>query len=151
MEVEMKKSLLYEDKGATAVETAMVMGVLVFLIFGIIQLGMAMWAWNTMGLAVQDAGRYVMVYNAGPPASCTAVPRTLPNCALQQMQDALATAPGAVSTACTTPAADQICLGVSTNAGTTPPLMTLTASYGFDVIGLVGPFTLTSQGIFPLD
>src|SRR5438270_11791739 len=51
------------DEGATAVEGALIISVLIFLTFGIIEFGMALWAWNTMGLAVQDAGRYVMINN----------------------------------------------------------------------------------------
>jgi Flp pilus assembly protein TadG len=57
------------EEGATAVEAALVSSVLIVLIFGIIEFGMALWAWNTMGLAVQDAGRYVMINSATPPAT----------------------------------------------------------------------------------
>jgi Flp pilus assembly protein TadG len=136
-----KKSLLREDKGATAVEAALVISVLIFLTFGIIEFGMALWAWNTMGLAVQDAGRYVMINNASA---------TVQTDAINLMQTILATAPGTISTTCSTPAADQICLSANVTAGT-PQLMTLTAAYGFDVIGLAGPFTLSSQATFPMD
>jgi Flp pilus assembly protein TadG len=141
------KSLLREDEGATAVEAALVISVLIFLTFGIIEFGMALWAWNTMGLAVQDAGRHVMINNQ----TCDTA------CAVGQMQTTLATAPGTVSTTCTTPAADQICLSATcsnpsactpTTASTT---MTLTAAYGFKVIGLSPTYTLTSQATFPLD
>jgi Flp pilus assembly protein TadG len=144
-----KKSLLREDEGATAVEAALVISVLIFLTFGIIEFGMALWAWNTMGLAVQDAGRYAMINNGYPtnPPGCTG---TLASCTVTQMQTSLATAPGTVSTTCTTPTADQICLSASTTAGT-PSLMTLTAAYGFKVIGLSPTYTLTSQATFPLD
>ena len=131
------------DEGATAVESALTISVLVFLIFGIIEFGMALWNWNTMVLAVEDAGRYVMVNNATPSA-------TLEANAVSQMQTTLATAPGTVSTTCTTPTADQICLSASTTAGT-PSTMTLTAAYGFKVIGLSPTYTLTSQATFPLD
>jgi hypothetical protein len=102
---------------------------------------MALWAWNTMGLAVQDAGRYAMINNASATVQADAI---------NLMQTSLATAPGTVSTTCTTPTADQICLSASTTAGT-PSLMTLTAAYGFKVIGLSPTYTLTSQATFPLD
>jgi len=131
------------DEGATAVEAALIISVFVFLIFGILEFGMALWNWNTMVLAVEDAGRYVMVNNATPSA-------TLEANAVSQMQTTLATAPGTVSTTCTTPTADQICLSASTTAGT-PSTMTLTAAYGFKVIGLSPTYTLTSQATFPLD
>jgi Flp pilus assembly protein TadG len=129
------------DEGATAVEAALIISVLVFLIFGIIEFGMTLWNWNTMVLAVEDAGRYVMAkYASG--GACD------PSCAVGQMQATLATAPGTVSTACTTPAADQICLSAHTTGGT-PQTMTLTAAYGFKVIGLSPTYTLTSQATFP--
>jgi Flp pilus assembly protein TadG len=130
------------EEGATAVEAALIISVLVFLIFGIIEFGMTLWNWNTMVLAVGDAGRYVMINNA-----CDTT------CAVGQMQTTLATAPGTVSTTCTTPAADQICLSANTTAGTAPnpSTMTLTAAYGFKVIGLSPTYTLTSQAAFPLD
>jgi Flp pilus assembly protein TadG len=136
-----KKFLFRENKGATAVEGALVISVLIFLTFGIIEFGMALWAWNTMGLAVQDAGRYVMINNASATVQADAI---------NLMQTILATAPGTVSTTCTTPTADQICLSASTTAGT-PSLMTLTAAYGFKVIGLSPTYTLTSQATFPMD
>ncbi len=136
-----KNSFLRQDEGATAVEAALVISVLMFLIFGIIEFGMALWAWNTMGLAVQDAGRYAMINNASATVQADAI---------NLMQTSLATAPGTVSTTCTTPTADQICLSASTTAGT-PSLMTLTAAYGFKVIGLSPTYTLTSQATFPLD
>jgi len=136
-----KNSLLREDEGATAVEAALVISVLIFLTFGIIEFGMALWAWNTMGLAVQDAGRYAMINNASATVQADAI---------NLMQTSLATAPGTVSTTCTTPTADQICLSARTTAGT-PSLMTLTAAYGFKVIGLSPTYTLTSQATFPLD
>jgi Flp pilus assembly protein TadG len=134
------------EEGATAVEVALIISVLVFLIFGIIEFGMTLWNWNTMVLAVEDAGRYVMVKYAGGSTCDT-------TCAVGQMQTTLATAPGTVSTTCTTPAADQICLSANTTAGTAPnpSTMTLTAAYGFKVIGLSPTYTLTSQATFPLD
>jgi hypothetical protein len=57
------------------------------------------------------------------------------------------------STTCTgAPAANQICISATVpSPQTTPPTMTLTAAYGFSVLGLTGTQTLTSQGTFPLD
>jgi hypothetical protein len=60
------------------------------------------------------------------------------------------TAPGTVSTTCTTPTADQICLSADTTAGTAFT-MTLTAAYGFNVIGLSPTYVLSSQATIPLD
>jgi Flp pilus assembly protein TadG len=131
------------EEGATAVEAALIISVFIFLIFGILEFGMALWNWNTMQLAVQDAGRYVMVQYSGG-GSCST------SCAVNKMQNSLVTAPGTVATTCTTPTADQICLSASTTAGT-PSTMTLTAAYGFNVIGLSPTYVLSSQATFPLD
>ena len=73
----------------------MVISVLIFLTFGIIEFGMALWA-EHVGLAVQDAGRYAMINNASATVQADAI---------NLIQTSLATAPGAVSTTCTTPTA----------------------------------------------
>src|SRR5215472_2411640 len=83
------------DEGATAVEAALVLSALMLLLFGIIEFGYALWQWNTMTLAVQDAGRYAMVNNQ----TCSA------SCAETQMRNVLTTA-----AVCTSPSAGQICV-----------------------------------------
>jgi Flp pilus assembly protein TadG len=124
------------EGGATAVEAAICLFLLLSLIFGICEFGTALYSWNTMQLAVQQAGRYVMVNNA------TATTTT----AETQMQSVLTTA-----AVCTTPTAGQICVNATTTAGT-PKTMTLTASYQFNLTALLpGPFTMTAQATFPLD
>jgi Flp pilus assembly protein TadG len=125
------------DEGAAAVEAAITLSLLLLLILGIIEFGVALYNWNTMQLAIQQSGRFVMVNNG-----CNA------SCAESQMQNVLTTA-----AVCTTPSAGQICVNATTNAGTppTPSTMTLTAAYGFNFIALTGPFTMTSQATFPLD
>jgi Flp pilus assembly protein TadG len=122
------------DEGAAAVEAALVLPVLFLLILGIIEFGTALWQWNTMLLAVEQAGRYVMVNNASCDTSCAQV----------QMQAILPAA-----SVCATPTAGQICVSASTSAGT-PSTMTLTAAYNFNLLALFGPFTITSQGTVPL-
>ena len=116
------------------VEAALIAPVLFFLILGIIEIGMAFWQWNTMLLAVEQAGRYVMVNNS----SCDV------SCAETQMQAVLSSA-----SVCTTPSAGRICVSASTSAGT-PSSMTLTTAYSFNLLSLFGPFTITSQGTVPL-
>jgi Flp pilus assembly protein TadG len=122
------------DEGTAAVEAALIAPVLFFAILGIIEFGMAFWQWNTMLLAVEQAGRYVMVNNS----SCNV------SCAETQMQAVLSSA-----SVCTTPSAGQICVSASTSAGT-PSTMTLTAAYSFNLLSLFGSFTITSQGTVPL-
>jgi Flp pilus assembly protein TadG len=125
---------LRRDEGTAAVEAALIAPVLFFAIFGIIELGTAFWQWNTMLLAVEQAGRYVMVNNS----SCDV------SCAETQMQSVLSSA-----SVCTTPSAGQICVSASIPAGT-PSSMTLTTAYSFNLLSLFGPFTITSQGTVPL-
>jgi Flp pilus assembly protein TadG len=145
------------DKGETAVETAITLAVLLALIFGVIQFGIALWQFNTMELAVEQAGRYVMINNA----SCGT------SCAESQMETALSTYAGLLPSSgqtCTVtngnitpPTTGNICVSASTTAGT-PSTMTLTAVYSYNffypvkfVIGKSGLSTVTSQATFPLD
>jgi Flp pilus assembly protein TadG len=114
------------------------------MIFGIIKIGIAFWQWNTMLLAIEQAGRYVMVNNA----SCGT------SCAKTKMQAILT----AASSSCTgSPAAGQICVNATcSNPSTCTPTtssttMTLTATYSFNFFGLASPFTISSQGTVPLD
>ena len=62
----------HAEEGATAVEAAVTISALLFLVLGAVQFGIAYWNWNTMLLAVEEAGRYAMLYNTtnfpnGPP------------------------------------------------------------------------------------
>jgi Flp pilus assembly protein TadG len=77
----------HAEEGAVAVEAAVTFLVLMFLIVGSVQFGLVFWNWNTMLLAVEEAGRYAMLYNPtnypnGPPsASCSLGSPTLATCA----------------------------------------------------------------------
>src|SRR5260370_12865483 len=84
------------EKGATAVETALVISTLLLLIFGAIEFGQAFWTYNTMVLAIEEAGRYAIVFNPGnypsgpPSASCPGVPTvTLGNCTVARANSVL--------------------------------------------------------------
>jgi Flp pilus assembly protein TadG len=124
------------DEGSTAVEAAITFSVMLTLIFGVVGFGFALWQSSTMMLAIEQAGRYVMVNNA----SCNT------SCAVSQMQTVLTTA-----ASCTTPTAGQICVSATTATGTTPPTMTLTAAYNFNLVAFTPSFTMTSQTVVPLD
>lgn len=128
------------DEGAVAVEAAITFSALLLLLLGIIEFGTALWQWNTMELAVEQAGRYVMINNANPTCNVN-----IPSCAETQMQAILTNA-----TVCTAPAAGKICVSASPPAGS-PPTTTLTAKYNFNFLALAGAFTMTSQAAFPLD
>jgi Flp pilus assembly protein TadG len=125
------------NEGATAVETALVISVLMLLLFGVIGFGYALWQWNTMMLAVEQAGRYVMInYNNG----CNA------GCAVSQMQTVLTSA-----SSCNNPKAGQMCVSATPILATTPPTMTLTSAYNLNLIPLIPSFTMTTQTVVPLD
>lgn len=112
----------------------MVLPVLLLLIFGIIEFGRAFWQWNTMLLAVEQAGRYVMVNHATCDFSC----------AESQMQAVLSGA-----SVCTTPTPGQMCVYASPSSVSST--MTLSAAYSFSPVAFLQPFTITSQGTVPLD
>jgi Flp pilus assembly protein TadG len=127
------------EEGATAVEAAIVFSILFALVFGIVEFGMTLWQWNTMELAVLQAGRYAMVNNGN----------ITPAIAENKMQAAL---PGA-SISCPLPAnpaagAWYVC---ATRTAGAPNTMSLAAIYGYNVIGLAGPFKVTAQATVPLD
>src|SRR5439155_26009779 len=115
---------------------AITLSVMLTLIFGVIGFGFALWQWSTMMLAVEEAGRHVMINNATCGTSC----------AVSQMQTVLT---GASS--CTTPTAGQICVSATTAPTTTPPTMTLTAAYNFNSVALSPSFTMTTQTVVPID
>jgi hypothetical protein len=122
----------------------------VLLMVGSMEFGRAFWTWNTMVLAIQEGGRYAMVYNqatfpSGPPAaSCpSAATVTLSNCAVARANEYLS--------AYGTPSVTVSCASGCTGS---PTSMTISATYAFNFIlpALLpyGPITLTSQVTVPL-
>jgi Flp pilus assembly protein TadG len=150
------------DEGATAVEAAITISLLLALVFGILEFGMVLWQSNTMVLAVEEAGRYVMVNNT----SCNTA-----SCAETQMMNTLSSYGGLVTSAhsgicqgtlpnLTAPPAGSMCVYATAPAGANPQTITLAAVYAYSNIivpskllagVLLGPFTSTSQATFPLD
>lgn len=125
-----------------AVEAAFVLPVLLLLMVAIMKFGTAFWQWHTMLLAVEQAGRYVMVNSN----SCTSSNSYCQSIAETQMQSVLTSA-----SVCTTPSAGQMCVSASADTSASPYTLTLTANYSFDFFGLTGPFTIKSEGTVPLD
>ena len=138
------------DEGAAAVEGAITIAILIAMIFGVIEFGRAAWQWNTVMLAVQEAGRYVMIHKP-----CSA------SCAEGQMQNVLGGASQAPECLISggnivSPTSNNMCVyAVSPTAST----MTLTAIYAYSNIivpagvsfgVLSGPFTVSSEATFPL-
>jgi Flp pilus assembly protein TadG len=141
---------LSREQGATAVETALIISTLLLLVFGAIEFGRGFWTYNTMVLAVEEAGRYAMVYNAGPPAACgaqnqapscpTLTNNPLANCAAAQAQTILSNY-GALS-------------GVAVSVSQSGANMTVCSSYNVTFIAPTllpyGPISLTTQLTVPL-
>jgi Flp pilus assembly protein TadG len=141
------------EEGSVAVEAAITISVLLLLIVGSVEFGRALWTYNTMLLAVEEAGRYAMVYSHDPVETCSAQSQAsqcpifsntpLANCSAARAQQILSAyrAPS---------------IGVSVNEDTTssPATMTICASYSFDFLAPqllpYGPLNLTSQVTVPL-
>ncbi len=125
------------DDGSVAVEAAITLSVLLFLLLGSVQFGLAYFAWNTMLLAIEEAGRYAMLYNpvnypSGPPASmCSVTPATLANCAVDWANQNFGNM-------------FQFTAGTDPNC---PSGMTFSATYTFNI---VTPISLTRYLCVPL-
>jgi Flp pilus assembly protein TadG len=76
------------EKGSVAVEAAITLSGLLFVLLGGVQFGLAYLAWNTMLLAAEEAGRYAMLYNACAvsaqpcPPGCSGSTSALADCAV---------------------------------------------------------------------
>src|SRR5438874_381530 len=65
-----KRARRAAEAGTAAVEAALIMSVLLLAVVGGVETARALWTYNTMLMAVQQAGRYAMMYNHRPPAIC---------------------------------------------------------------------------------
>ena len=141
------------EEGATAVEAGVIMSVLLLLIVGSVEFGRAFWTYNTMLLAVEEAARYAMVYNHGPPGTCIAQSQAsqcptlsntpLANCSAQRVQEVMSAYQ-----------APNIGVSVKEDTAVSPATMTICGSYSFGFLTPrllpYGPLTLTSQVTVPL-
>jgi Flp pilus assembly protein TadG len=142
--IERRRSRRPHDEGAAAVEAAFTLLWLVLLIFGVTQFGTAFWQLQTMLLALEEAGRYAMVYNAGPPANyCDAVTKTLANCVVDRASNILAGY-----------AVSGVSFSTTTDTTTTPHTMTIQGTYTFNFIPSdllpYGPITVSRDITVPL-
>lgn len=135
-----------KEEGSAAIETAIVLPVLLLFVIGSVEFGRAFWTYHTMSLAVEEAGRYAMVYGASPSlltsASCPNVGTvTLQNCAVAKANAYLAAYDG-----------NGISVTSSEDAST-PPNMTISATCSFNFIDPLllpfGPISLSSQVTVP--
>ena len=121
-----------------AVEAAITLSALLILLLGAIQFGLVYFAWNTMLLAAEEAGRYAMLYNACVvsaepcPPGCSGSTTALANCAVDWANQ---------NFGITFP------VTAGTDATNCPSGMTFTASYP---INIIVPITLTRYVCVPL-
>jgi Flp pilus assembly protein TadG len=117
------------------------------MMMGTVEFGRAFWTYHRMLLALEDAGRYAMVYAASPSllnsTTCPSVTTmTLANCAVARANSYLASS-GATGVSVS-----------SSQDSATPPNLTIAATcpFNFLVPALLpyGPITLTSQVKVPL-
>jgi len=143
-----KRRLRGSEAGATAVEAALVLPILIGIVLAIVDFGDAFRIWNTLQLVVGQTSRNVIVQNGIPGSSCNAT------CAENALQTAIRTWLFATASICSTPTAGQYCVnatcnpsGCSATASTPTPTMTLSALYGFK---FVGAYTLAGQITVPI-
>lgn len=141
------------DEGGAAVEAAVVITVLLLLLVGSIEFAQALWTYNTMLLAVEEAGRYAMAYDHRalvtceaqiPAANCPAPSGTpIANCSARWAHQVLS--------AYQMP---KIGVSVSEDSTSTPMTITVCASYSFDLFPAPflprGPIDLTQEVTVPL-
>ena len=138
------------NDGAVAHEAAFTFSLLMVLAYGGTQLGIAFWQLNTTELAVLQAGRWAMVHNSD---------KTLVADVETQMQGAL---PGATAS-CPLPSSPTagnwyVCATETAATVGNPAVLNLSAVYAFNllvpaklVLGVAGPYTVTSQATIPVD
>ena len=141
------------EAGSAAVEAALIMSALLLAVVGSVETARALWTYNTMLIAVEEAGRYAMMYNHRPPAicvtqtqaaQCPALSNTpLANCSAWYAQQVLA--------GYRTPS---IGVSVAVDSTTSPATVTICASHSFEFIAPhllpYGPLDLRSSVTVPL-
>jgi len=132
------------EDGATAVEAALVLSLVVGVVLIIIDFAQAFFVWNTLQLVVGQASRYVMVQTSIPPpgsASEECPPAgSATSCAISALTTLL---PNASSSCTGAPTPGQTCV----SASCTNTSCILSAFYGFK---FVGTYILTGQITVPI-
>ena len=136
------------DAGSAAVEAAFIMSALLLAVVGGVEFARALWVYNTMLIAIEQAGRFAMAYNHRPPTTCMAQTQALrcppfsdtplANCSAGYAQQVL-----------TAYRAPPVAVSVSVDAAASPPTITVCASQSFDFIAPqllpFGPSQFTSR------
>ena len=148
-----KRSSHAAEAGTAAVEAALIMSVLLLAVVGAVEAARAMWTYNTMLIAVEQAGRYAMMYNHRPPAICPTQTQAsqcpvlsntpIANCSAWYAQQVLAAHRG--------PA---INVSVTVDTTAAPATITICAGHSFDFIAPqllpYGPLELMSSVTVPM-
>ena len=141
------------EAGTAAVEAVIIMSVLLLAVVGGIETARALWTYNTMLMAVEQAGRYAMTYNHRPPAICMAQSQASQCPALSNTPLANCSAWYArqILTAYRAPA---IAVSVAVDTTTSPATITVCASHSFDFIAPqllpYGPLDMISSVTVPM-
>jgi Flp pilus assembly protein TadG len=137
-----KRRLRDAEDGATAVEAAFVLSILIFVVLLIINFGQTFYIWNTLQLVVGQTSRNVIVQNGILGGSgCDAT------CAETALQKAIQALLGSTPSICATPTAGQYCVNASISTAMTTTTMTLSAMYGFEFLSA---YTLVGQITVPI-
>jgi Flp pilus assembly protein TadG len=125
-------SVLRHERGASAIEMAIALPLLIALIGGIFDFGRYYWIRNSMQLATEETGRYVMITGT-----------TTQSTVQTYLQGKVQAVPSA-----------QVTVNVTPQAGT-PSYLTITATYSFssifgNFVGLLANRTLTTRVKVPI-
>lgn len=149
--------LLRSEEGATAAEAAIVLSTFLVITFGLVQFAMVYWNYSTMLLAVDEGGRYAMVYNQGPPAPCGAQTQApgCPSLTANALENCTAAQAQTVLTNYKAPAAVKVSAKRFHVPESPTDTMIICSSYSFSFIAPTllpfGPIALKSQVTVPLD
>jgi Flp pilus assembly protein TadG len=149
--------LLRSEEGATAVEAAIVLSTFLVITLGLVQFAMTYWNYSTMLLAVDEGGRYAMVYNQGPPAACGAQTQApgCPSLTAGALENCTAAQATTVLTNYQAPNAVKVSAKRVPGSGLFPDTMIICCSYSFSFIAPAllpfGPIALIRQVTVPLD
>jgi Flp pilus assembly protein TadG len=148
-----KRSGHAAEAGSAAVEAALIMSALLLAVVGAVETARAFWTYNTMLIAVEQAGRYAMTYNHRPPAICAIQTQAWQCPALSNtpVADCSAWYAQQVLAAYRTPS---IGVSVTVDSTTSPATVTICASHSFDFIAPhllpYGPLDLISSVTVPM-
>jgi Flp pilus assembly protein TadG len=121
------------EDGTATVEAGVTISVLLLLIVGTVEFGQALWTSNTMLLAVEEAGRYAMVYNQGPTDTCGAQSQA-PRCPTASNTPLANCSAARARRLFSAYQAPNIGVSVKEDSTSSPATITICASYSLDFV-----------------